>query len=169
MPVSGHAHRHKSSKARRQWRKLHVGVDEDGFIVAATLTTSSEDDPSTVPELVEQVHSPIRRFTADGADDTRSVYELLGEVGTADIKSGDPTLERGAVPSNGAEGTWAQRNATLETIRNVGRQGWQRESQYRRQGAVENLFFRYKRTLGNSLRARGYESQKRGTRIGCNV
>ncbi len=78
LKISGagewHAHRHKNSKARRQWRKLHVGVDEDGFIVAATLTKSSEDDPSTVPELVEQVDSPIRRFTADGAYDTRSVY-----------------------------------------------------------------------------------------------
>ncbi len=96
------------------------------------------------------------------------MYELLGEVGTADIKIVIPP-RRGAVPSDGAEGTWAQRNATLETIRNVGRQGWQRESGYRRQGAVENLFFRYKRTLGNSLRARDYESQKREAMIGCNV
>ncbi|TDI36120.1 MAG: hypothetical protein E2P02_25985, partial [Acidobacteria bacterium] len=59
LKISGaggwHAHRHKSSKARRQWRKLHVGVDDDGFIVAAKLTKSSEDDPSTVPDLLEQV------------------------------------------------------------------------------------------------------------------
>ena len=96
------------------------------------------------------------------------MYELLGEVGTADIKIVIPP-RRGAVASGGAEGTWTQRNATLETIREVGRQGWQRESRYRRQGAVENLFFRYKRTLGNSLLARGYESQKREARIGCNV
>ncbi len=85
LKISGaggwHAHRHKSSKARRQWRKLHVGVDDDGFIVAAKLTRSSEDDPSAVPDLLEQVDSPIKRFTADGAYDTRSVYELLGEVG----------------------------------------------------------------------------------------
>ena len=128
-------------------------MDDDGFIVAAKLTKSGEDDPSTVPCLLEQVDSTIRRFTADGAYDTRSVYELLGEVGTANIKILIPP-RRGAVPSDGAEGTWAQRNATLETIRKVGRQGWQRESRYRRQGAVENLFFRYKRTLGNSLRAR---------------
>ncbi len=73
------------------------------------------------------------------------------------------------MPSDGAEGTWAQRNATLETIRKIGRQGWQRDSRYRRQSSVENLFFRYKRTLGNSLRARGYESQKREARIGCTV
>ena len=62
---------------------------------------------------------------------------------------------RGAVASGCAEGTWAQRNATLETICKVGRQGWQRELRYRRQGAVENRFFRYKRTLGDSLRACG--------------
>lgn len=146
-----HIHRHKSSssKARRQWRKLHVGVDDDGYIVATTLTKNSVDDPSTVPELVEQIDSPIKRFTADGAYDTRPVYELLDDVGTA--------------------GTWAQRNATLETIRNVGRQGWQRESRYRRQGTVENLFFRDKRTLGDSLRASDSESQKREAMIGCNV
>ena len=100
--------------------------------MAAKLTKSSEDDPSTVPCLLVQIDSPIRRFTADGAYDTRSVYELLGEVGTADIKIVIPP-RRGAVPLDGAEGTWAQRNATLETIRNVGRQGWQLESGYRRQ------------------------------------
>ena len=114
------------------------------------------------PCLLEQVDSPIRRFTADGAYDTRSVYELLGEVGTADIKFVIPP-RRGAVPSDGAEGTWAQRNATLETIRNVGCQGLQRESRYRRQGgqgAVENLCFRYKRTLGNSLRARAATNRR---------
>ncbi len=135
---------------------------------AAKLTKSSEDDPSTVPCLLEQIDSPIRRFTADGAYDTRSVYELLGEVGTADIKIVIPPRRR-AVPLDGGEDTWAQRNATLETIRKVGRQGWQRDSGYRRQGAVENLFFRYKRTLGNSLRACGYESQQREAMIGCNV
>ncbi len=130
--------------------------------MTAKLTKSNEDDPSTVACLLEQVDSPIRRFTADGAYDTRSVYQLLGEVGTAVIPP-----RRGAVPSDGSEGTWAQRNATLETICKVGRQGWQRESGYRRQGAVENLFFRYKRTLGNSLRARGYASQKQEARIGA--
>ena len=40
---------------------------------------------------------------------------------------------------------------------------------YRRQGAVENLFFMYKRTLGTSLRSWGYESQKREAMIGCNI
>ncbi len=143
-------------------------MDDDGFIVAATLRKSSEDDPCTVPKLLEQVDSPIKRFSADGAYDTRPVYEILGEVGTADIKIVIPPRRR-AVPLDGAEGTWAQRKATLETIRKVGRQGGQRDSGYRRQGAVDNLFFRYQRMLGNSLRACSYESQKREAMIGCNV
>ena len=61
-----------------------------------------------------------------------------------------------------------QRNATLETIRNVGRQGWQRQSGYRRQAGVENLFFRYKHALGDSLRSWDHESQKREAMLGCN-
>ena len=59
--------------------------------------------------------------------------------------------------------------ASEACYRKVGRQGWQRDSGYRRQGAVENLFFRYKRTLGNSIRACGYESQKREVMIRRNV
>ena len=43
---------HKTSKKRRDWRKLHIGVDAEGFIVAAELTASSRDDASTLPDLL---------------------------------------------------------------------------------------------------------------------
>ena len=46
------AHKHKASKKRRDWRKLHIGVDAEGFIVAAELTASSRDDASTLPDLL---------------------------------------------------------------------------------------------------------------------
>ena len=61
------AHKHKASKKRRDWRKLHIGVDAEGFIVAAALTASSRDDASTLPDLLAPLEVPIRRFTADGA------------------------------------------------------------------------------------------------------
>ena len=35
-----HRHKHKT-KARRAWRKLHIGVDANGWIVASALTDSS--------------------------------------------------------------------------------------------------------------------------------
>ena len=68
------AHKHKASKKRRDWRKLHIGVDAKGFIVAAELTASSRDDASTLPDLLAPLEVPIWRFTADGAYDHRSVY-----------------------------------------------------------------------------------------------
>ena len=66
------AHKHKASKKRRDWRKLHIWVDAEGFIVAAELTASSRDDASTLPALLDTIEVPIRRFTADGAYDHRS-------------------------------------------------------------------------------------------------
>ena len=65
------AHKHKTSKKRRDWRKLHIGVDAEGFMVAAELTASSRDDASTLPDLLAPLEVPIRRFTADGAYDPR--------------------------------------------------------------------------------------------------
>ncbi len=59
-------HKYKASRKRRGWRKLHIGVDDEGFIVAAKLTASSGDDASTLPDLLDQIEAPIHRFAADG-------------------------------------------------------------------------------------------------------
>ena len=79
------AHKHKTSKKRRDWRKLHIGVDAEGFIVAAELTASSRDDASTLPDLLAPLEVPIRRFTADGAYDPRSVYDRASAAGTENV------------------------------------------------------------------------------------
>ncbi len=79
------AHKHKTSKKRRDWRKLHIGVDAEGFIVAAELTASSRDDASTLPDLLAPLEVPIRRFTADGAYDHRSVYDRAIAAGTENV------------------------------------------------------------------------------------
>ena len=79
------AHKHKASKKRRDWRKLHIGVDAEGFIVAAELTASSRDDASTLPDLLAPLEVPIRRFTADGAYDHRSVYDRASAAGTENV------------------------------------------------------------------------------------
>ena len=101
------AHKHKASKKRRDWRKLHIGVDAKGFIVAAELTASSRDDASTLPALLAPLEVPIRRFTADGAYDHRSVYDRASAAGTENvvivIPSHRSTLSAG--PTDGHAGT----------------------------------------------------------------
>ena len=161
-------HKYKASRKRREWRKLHIGVDDEGFIVAAELTASSEGDASTLPALLDQIEAPIRRFTADGAYDHRSVYDRVGAAGTEEVVIVIPP-RRTAVSAGPTDGSWALREAALQRIRQVGRREWQKESGYRQQARVENGFFRYKSLLGGTLRTRKSNAQIREAVIGCHV
>ena len=53
--------------------------------MAAELTASSRDDASTLPDLLALLEVPIRRFTADGAHDHRSVYDRASAAGTENV------------------------------------------------------------------------------------
>ena len=162
------AHKYKTSKKRRDWRKLHIGVDEEGFIVAAELTASSGDDASALPDLLDQIEVPVRRFTADGAYDHRSIYDRVSVAGTKDVVIVIPP-RRSAVSAGPTDGPWAQREAALERIRTLGRREWQKESGYREQARVENGFFRYKSVFGGGLKARNSKAQKTEAMIGCHI
>ncbi len=50
------------TRGTRGWRKLHLGVDKQGFIVAHCVTESPVDDASVIPDLVSQAQSPDRTF-----------------------------------------------------------------------------------------------------------
>ncbi len=67
------------------------------------------------------------------------------------------------------DGPWAQREAALQRIPEIGRREWQKESGYRQQTRVENGFFRYKSVLGGSLKTRNSKSQRREATIGCHI
>ena len=148
--------------------EVHIGVDAEGFIVAAELTASSRDDASTLPALLDTIEVPIRRFTADGAYDHRSVYDQLSAAGTENVVIVIPP-RRSAVSAGPTDGPWAQRDTALERIRQVGRREWQKESGYRQQARVENSFFRYKSVLGGGLKARHGKAQRREVAIECHI
>ena len=78
----------------------------EGFIVAAELTASSRDDASTLPALLDTIEVPIRRFTADGAYDHRSVYDQLSAAGTENVVIVIPP-RRSAVSAGPTDGPWA--------------------------------------------------------------
>ncbi len=72
-----HAFKHRVSNKRRSWRKLHLGVRDDRFIVASALTESTEDDAVVGVRLIEQLDAVVGSFRADGAYDTRAIYSVL--------------------------------------------------------------------------------------------
>ena len=59
--------KHRKAHERGGWRKLHIGVDDDGDVVAAALTQNRVDDADMLPDLLCQIGAPLRRFTGDGA------------------------------------------------------------------------------------------------------
>jgi hypothetical protein len=162
------AHKHKTANKRRSWRKLHLVIDGDGCIIASALTDSGEDDASVGISMLEQIEGTIAQFTADGAYDTRPMYEALAASGAADIRIVIPPKKTATVDLR-ATGPWCQRNHAIERIDEVGRRQWRKESGAHRQARAESGMYRYKRIVGDRLRAQHCEAQKREALIAVNV
>ena len=52
-------------RGKRGWRKLHLGVDATGAIVAQVLTDGNVDDAATVPALLDPLDGELSDFVAD--------------------------------------------------------------------------------------------------------
>ena len=162
------SHKHKTSNKRRSWRKLHLGIDGDGYIVASALTDRMADDGCVAISMLEQIEHSIARFTADGAYDSRPMYEALATAGATNIKIVIPPMKTAAMDSR-ATGVWCQRNDAIERIGEVGRRQWRKESGAHQQARAENGMYRYKRIIGDRLRAKYREAQKREALIAVDV
>jgi hypothetical protein len=55
------------TRQRKIWRKLHIGVTDDGSIIAGEITTLRDSDIATVPKLLNQIPNDIDRIVGDGA------------------------------------------------------------------------------------------------------
>src|SRR5215212_7355067 len=150
------------TKARRSWRKLHIGRDADtGRIVAATLTTHDVDDGSQVGRLLDQVDGQIASFTGDGAYDQDGVYASVGERHPEAAVIVPPRAT--AVPSRTAESEPTQRDRHLELIAEKGRMAWQRASGYTKRAKAEAAIGRWKQVIGDRLRAQ--TDERRATEV----
>ncbi len=151
-------------KGKRGWRKLHLGVDRAGAIVAKVLTDGNADDAATALGLIHEVEGNIASFTADAAYDTVDIYDAAGARGARVIV---PPRKSGVVSRRMPRSS--ARDRTIERVRKIGRRRWKKESGYHRQARVENAFFRYKSIIGDRLRARHSKAQEAEALIACNI
>ncbi len=152
-------------RGRRGWKKLHLGVDRTGMIVAEILTDGDVNDAKTALALIDNVEGDIETLTADAAYDTIAIYDTAAarriEVVIPPSKSATRSRQRRFWTS--------ARDRTIMRVREVGRREWKKESGYHRQARVENTFFRYKTIVGPRLRARNSGSQQAEAIIACNI
>jgi hypothetical protein len=146
------------TKARRSWRKLHLGVDAGtGRIEAVELTGHETDDGSRVGPLLDQVDGAVASITGDGAYDRADVYGAVAERHPEAAVIVPP--RRDAVPSGTAETAPTRRDLHLRLIAERGRLGWQKASGYNRRALAETAMSRYKRVIGDALRSRADRRQ----------
>ena len=107
-------------------------------------------------------------ITANKADDQSRVYtaanDQLKEGGQINIHP------RGnAVVFASDEATLRLRNQHIKSIDEDGVLPWKRTSGYYRQSEVENMFFRYKKLVGDELRSRSEISRQVESILACNI
>jgi hypothetical protein len=141
--------------ARRTWRKLHLAVDENYQILACELTTPEVGDPTAVPGLLDQIETPFDVFMGDGAFDGEPVsHAVLAKQ--LDAKVVVPP-HKTAVYSDAGD---TQRDDHIRSIAEHGRIAWQKENAYGLRSRVELAIQRYKRIIGNCVKARALPQQK---------
>jgi hypothetical protein len=164
----GEWHSKKHGKRwRKHWKKLHIGVDENGGILASKVTDGHEQDPSQVPNLLAQVDREIDRFVGDRIYDQEAVYEAVGYHSPGAEVIIPPRKD--AVLSNNSISAFSHRVHHIAEIRSKGRSEWKRQSGYYLQSHAENAFYRYQRIIGGRLRAKNDDAQKWEAAIGCAI
>ena len=158
----------KHGRSRRKWRKLHLGVDaRSGQIAAVTLTDQDVSDESQVGPLLEQIESPIKQVTADGAYGGEPTHQTITTHDAAIAVVIPP--QDNAVPSAGFETDPSPRDTHLLTIASLGRLGWQEVTGYGKRALVETAMGRYKSLIGERLRSRGDAARRTEAGVGAAV
>ena len=150
-------------QGQRGGRKLHIGVAESGRVLVAALTDRAVPDAVALPGLMDGITEQVLRLTAYGGYDPHRVYAAAGARGARLVVP----RRRDAVVSG--DPVFADRDAHIEAIAEVGRRRWRVEAGQHAQARAENTFFRFKRLFGGRLRGRDDLAQKNEILVGCNI
>ena len=142
-------------------------MEDQGQIIAATITDRHAPDLSQVPTLLGQVERKIERFIGDGIYDQQPVYAAVEAHSPGASVIIPPRKDAVLSPTAGASPT--PRDRHLLEIESAGRFHWKRTSGYYDQADAENAFSRYKRTFGGGLRAKQDKAQERAALLGCTL
>ena len=154
----------QGGRGRRDWRKLHRGVDLSGGIRVHTLTEATGDDATTALDRRIAVEGPLVRVTADAASDTVAIDETARARGATGVV---PPARTATVSGHGPRSP--ARDRTIQVGKTLGRHRWKKVSGSHRQGRVENTFFRDTSIIGAGLRARRPAGQGSEVVLGCEI
>ena len=142
---------------RRQWRKLHIGIDAETLqIRAIQLTTNNVSDSQVLGDLLDQIpqDEQINSVYTDGAYDTKQCRQVIADRQAHAVIP----PRKNAKPWKDTKTSWLERNELLRTVKRLGRTIWKNWSGYHRRSLIETKMHCIK-LLGDKLRARNFQSQ----------
>ena len=152
------------------WRKLHLEVDAStGDIVASDLASRRTRDSARVLSLLGQIDRRVTSVSADGAYDTKSVYEVAQSKGEGRAVRALIPPGRNAQPSPGPSAALKGRNRNIRSIQELGRRAWHKRSGYCKRSMVENAIYRYKTLIGRGMRSRTLAGQRVEAQLACKI
>lgn len=138
---------------RRKWKKIHLGIAEDGEIRVGEVTDETTGDSSVAKSLLAQETAKINSLTTDGAYDTRNVYEACREHAVARVII--PPRQGAVIWRHGNRaGPKHPRDENVRAIRKLGRRQWKVASGYHHRSLIENTIFRFKTIFGERALSR---------------
>ncbi|WP_264077364.1 IS5 family transposase, partial [Acinetobacter baumannii] len=142
---------------RRQWRKLHMGIDAKTLqIRAVQLTTNNVSDSQVLGDLLDQIPQDERvdSVYTDGAYDTKQCRQVIADRQAHAVIP----PRKNAKPWKDKKMSSLERNELLRTVKCLGRTIWKKWSGYHRRSLVETKMHCIK-LLGDKLSARNFQSQ----------
>src|SRR5574343_1690211 len=142
---------------RRQWRKVHLGIDAETLEIRAIEVTDNRiGDAPMLPELLTQIPATeaVATVSGDGAYDTKACHAAIAARGAAAVI---PTRKNAQTWKGSSAGIEA-RNETLRSTRHLGRMSWKKWSGYHRRSLVETKMGCFK-LLGERVMARDFDRQ----------
>lgn len=154
--------KHGKQYQRKVWRKLHIGIEGQGFIVAREMTTHLTDDRSCVHSLLTQAKTENgHELLADSGYDSHAVYHCLNE------KNINPLLPPPASAVISSTSPPTLRDKTVDYIKKKGYWDWHTKTDYGRRNKVENTFYRLKTIFGRKTISRKWVNQDAETHLLC--
>ena len=167
--LSVHVGQVRTPPKARDYRKLHLAVDEHTRdVVACERTSKRARDASRVASFVGQIERPIASAKAAAAYDTGDVYQTLEHHRAHRSPKVLIPPRKGAQLALDSAGT-RQRNRNIRARSRVGKRKWYVASGSSRRSKVETTFPRDTAILGSAMRARGLASQRVEVRLGCKI
>ncbi|KAF1020133.1 MAG: hypothetical protein GAK29_03712 [Acinetobacter bereziniae] len=142
---------------RRQWRKLHIGIDAETLqIRAVQFTTNNVSDSQVLGDLLDQIplDEQIDSVYTDGAYDTKQCRQVIAD-----------RQAHAVIPPRKNAKHWKdkkvhsqEQNEVLRTVKLLGRALWKKWSGYHRRSLVETKMHCIK-LLGDRLHSRNFQNQ----------